>query len=179
MRQRGFTLIELLVVVAIIGMLATIVLGSVKETRARGDDGRRLSDLRQIQNALELYYADHRRFPDGFAYTGGSSDCGTNWCALETTLADYMTKLPRDPNGSTQTAFRYYYDSDSGDNNQSYGLMVRLEAPSNYPLAANDGGFSAYGTNGAYYEIGPQIEYCAASGGNWWTTGSTVCSTGN
>lgn len=48
MRAKGFTLIEVLVVIAVVGILASIVLVSVSGSRARGRDGRRVSDLQAI-----------------------------------------------------------------------------------------------------------------------------------
>jgi prepilin-type N-terminal cleavage/methylation domain-containing protein len=63
--KKGFTLIELLVVVAILGLLATIVAVSLTSARARARDARRVSDIRQIELALELYYAAHQQYPIG------------------------------------------------------------------------------------------------------------------
>jgi prepilin-type N-terminal cleavage/methylation domain-containing protein len=53
---RGFTLIELLVVMAIIGLLSTVVLASLTTARKKGRDTKRISDVKQLQIALELYY---------------------------------------------------------------------------------------------------------------------------
>jgi len=62
--SKGFTLIELLVVVSIIAMLSTIVLASLNSARAKARDARRLADMRQVQNALELYYNDNGHYPN-------------------------------------------------------------------------------------------------------------------
>ena len=50
--KKGFTLIELLVVIAVIGILASVILVGVASFRGKGRDARRVSDVRQLQNAL-------------------------------------------------------------------------------------------------------------------------------
>jgi len=66
-RQKGFTLIELLVVIAIIGLLATIVMVSLNTARQKARDARRISDIRQLQVALQLYYDSYGHYPSDFA----------------------------------------------------------------------------------------------------------------
>ncbi len=68
-KNKGFTLIELLVVIAILGLLATIVAVSLTSARARARDARRVSDIRQIELALELYYAAHSQYPSDIVGT--------------------------------------------------------------------------------------------------------------
>lgn len=60
----GFTLIELLVVIAIIGVLATTVLASLNTARQKARNARRITDLRQISLALELYYDTNNSYPN-------------------------------------------------------------------------------------------------------------------
>ena len=62
-KKSGFTLIELLVVIAIIGILSTVVISSLNSTRGRGKDTNRLSDVKQIEKALDLYYMDYGYYP--------------------------------------------------------------------------------------------------------------------
>ena len=63
-KNKAFTLIELLVVISIIGLLASIVLISLRGVRAKAKDARRLSDMSQIVLALEMYYDTYGQFPD-------------------------------------------------------------------------------------------------------------------
>lgn len=64
-RVRGFTLIELLVVIAIISVLSTIALSALNAARDRARDSRRVADLSQIRNGLELYAtANNTRYPN-------------------------------------------------------------------------------------------------------------------
>lgn len=71
--KKGFTLIELLVVIAIIGLLATLSVVALNNARQKSRDAKRVSDIKQIQTALELYYADKNGYPSfGTAITLGS-----------------------------------------------------------------------------------------------------------
>lgn len=54
-KNKGFTLVELLMVMAIVSILATIVLSSLRDAKDRALDAQIKSDLAQVRNALELY----------------------------------------------------------------------------------------------------------------------------
>ncbi len=62
-KTEAFTLIELLVVIAIIGLLATVTAVSVNAARAKSRDSKRVSDMKQIQKALELSYEPGSGYP--------------------------------------------------------------------------------------------------------------------
>ncbi len=105
-KKQGFSLIELLVVVAIMGLLAAMSIISLNTARARARDARRLSDVKQIQTALEMYFNDSRKYPhsnDGYIEDtclsndsdGDGVDFESSVCA---TGADvYMAKIPQNP----------------------------------------------------------------------------------
>lgn len=108
-KARGFTLIELLVVIAIIGILSSVVLASLNSARAKARDARRLSDLHQIRNALELYASDNNgAYPTGYEetfywiddnnypYTSGFPPCATTG-GLQGYLPNVCSY--KDPNG--------------------------------------------------------------------------------
>jgi prepilin-type N-terminal cleavage/methylation domain-containing protein len=63
-KERGFTLIELLVVVAIIGLLSSVVLGSLKVARDRALQARIQEERRSLQNAFAIFYSNHGYYPD-------------------------------------------------------------------------------------------------------------------
>jgi prepilin-type N-terminal cleavage/methylation domain-containing protein len=54
MKSKGFTLIELLVVVAIIGVLATVVLGTLGTAQEKARVAKTRSDLKQITNLISI-----------------------------------------------------------------------------------------------------------------------------
>ena len=55
-RQHGFTLIELLVVISIIGLLSTLAMVALNTARKSSRDAKRLSDMKQLQTAMEMAY---------------------------------------------------------------------------------------------------------------------------
>jgi prepilin-type N-terminal cleavage/methylation domain-containing protein len=173
----GFTLIELLVVIAIIGLLSSVVLASLASARVKARDATRFSDIKQLQTAVELYYSAHGYYPKLSAYTtSAAGGCGASWCTLETQLAAFLPKLPRDPLGNRDD-YRYYYKSNAGDNYQTYGVMVRFESSGNAALMANDKGYYSW-----LYERGQRPSYCTLKYGasdNWWGASGTVCQGGN
>lgn len=64
MMRKGFTLIELLIVIAILGVLGAILfvsIGGAPQARAR--DAKRIADLRNLQQAIMLYYLEKGQFP--------------------------------------------------------------------------------------------------------------------
>ena len=121
MRQsRAFTLIELLVVIAIIGLLSSIVLASLNSAREKARIARSISDLRELQKALEMYYADHGSYPSSQGGAGSWDglyscwgDSTPNW--IPGLAPTYITKLPRSPNNSTACNQNYIYNSNGRD----------------------------------------------------------------
>lgn len=97
-------MIELLVVVAIVGVLASVVLASLNTARKKARDSRRISDLHQIRNALNLYASDNGgSFPTTY---GSSRDNAGDWSvAFKTALIPYLSTIPIDP---LNTATYYY-----------------------------------------------------------------------
>jgi prepilin-type N-terminal cleavage/methylation domain-containing protein len=61
--RKAYTLIEMLMVVAIIGVLASSILIGLGSARAKARDARRITDLKSVQTALELYYSKYGIYP--------------------------------------------------------------------------------------------------------------------
>jgi len=82
-RKTGFTLIELLVVIAIIGLLSTLAVVALNNARQKSRDAKRISDVKQIQTALELYYNDANGYPAAITFqTGSISYDGTTYMSI-------------------------------------------------------------------------------------------------
>ena len=135
----AFTLVELLVVMAILGILATLITGGFKTALMRGRDTERKSDLRQIANALELFYHDWGYYPP--ASDGKIFACpffsDPNTCAAECRVCKwgedeeftdrqtvYLKKIPKDPYVTLNYVYRL-----SGGSNKKFQLFARVENP--------------------------------------------------
>jgi len=94
--KKGFTLIELLVVIAIIGILATIVMVSLNTARSKARDARRVSDIRQMQLALQMYYDATGSYPAG----------------LTNLAPTYIAATPVDPDGTS--SYQYCVSATKG-----------------------------------------------------------------
>lgn len=146
---RGFTLIELLVVIAIIGLLASIVLVSLNSSRKKARDAKRMGDLQQIENALELYIDSNLVYPGSSTTFWWISDnnfpgaLGYPPCATSGGLAPYLPNVcaTKDSQG-----YPYAYTKKTDGN---YKLGARFE------LSQNQGTAFTYGsetTVADYYE---------------------------
>lgn len=100
LNKKGFTLIEILIVVAIIGILASVVVVGLGPAQKRGRDARRVSDLRSVQTALELYYGKNGQYP-----TSGISSW-TDFAGVLTSAGIGTNQIPRDPTTSRSYVYR-------------------------------------------------------------------------
>lgn len=131
---KAFTLVELMVVMAIIGILATLIVGGFRSSQLRGRDAQRKSDLKQLANALELFWADYGKYPAASSgkiaacsynrSTGVGSPC--DWGDTTDSFSDtrpvtYMNIIPKDP---SKSLYYWYVVSASGD---KFQLFARLE----------------------------------------------------
>ncbi|HBU06665.1 MAG TPA: hypothetical protein DEB09_01115 [Candidatus Magasanikbacteria bacterium] len=124
MNKKGFTLIELLVVIAIIGLLSTLAVVALGSAREKARDSKRLSDLKQVQTALELNYTDNGSYPDGTGLVlGGTGAACLDVDGFADTCTDpYMGLVPSDPSD-----FAYTYTAASS----TYTITATLEGDVN------------------------------------------------
>jgi len=126
MNKKGFTLIELLVVIAIIGLLSTLAVVALGSAREKARDSVRLSDLKQTQTALELFYTDNNAYPtttaSGIVLGSSSAACSNDASGFTTTgcATPYMGIVPSDPLATQD----YTYVSTAGT---EYSIAATLE----------------------------------------------------
>jgi prepilin-type N-terminal cleavage/methylation domain-containing protein len=98
--KKGFTLIEILIVVAIIGIMSAIVLAYLDGAKAKGRDTKRIADIKQIEQALEIYFDTCNRYPTPLR--GGRMNP-----TLATTCGNSLPRVPQDPQASTGKYYGY------------------------------------------------------------------------
>jgi len=144
--KKAFTLVELLVVIAIIGILSTLSVVALNSARAKARDARRLSDIKQIRTALDMYYDSAGTYPTSLIPGSHLSYNGL----------DFLAKVPDDPLSSQ------HYIYTQTENGQNYTIDFTLETksagyePGNYqatPYAIVAGG------SGGVFQCGDLLAY--------------------
>lgn len=147
-RAAAFTLIELLTVIAIVGILAAIVIGTVGKIRANARQTACRSNLRQIGMAWQLYLADHKGvFPSfdtyqmyywgGYAGTWGGPAPETR--PLHPYARDFKVfQCPSDTDSDSRGPFHALSgNSYVTANSNQRGILSRPEASNRVAVSGN------------------------------------------
>ena len=147
--QKGFTLIELLVVIAIIGILSSVVLASLGSVRRKSRDTRRISDIKQLQIAIELYQDNVGGVPTQL-----------DDASLVTAPNNFIAAIPADPSSGDP----YYYEITSsgyhlgadleGDATDNKALLIDLDTET-VSISGSDDQRCNDSSGGHCYDVGP------------------------
>lgn len=110
--SRGFTLIELLVVIAIIGLLSSVLVASINNSRVKARDAKRIADLKAMQTALYVYFDENGKMPDNPNPCCGAIEGSAEYNTVMQTLVNggYLQSIPKSPKGSPSTGWYAYYN---------------------------------------------------------------------
>lgn len=125
MKNKGFTLIEILIVISLLIFLLAIVLFATNTSSAKTRDTERLSNVKEVAKALEVYHLEHGSYPvsPGAEWAGNAQDWGgysnsgpTGY--IPNLAPQYISKLPIDTRQENNKG--YLYKSNGAD----YFLLV-------------------------------------------------------
>lgn len=170
---QGFTLVELLVVIAIIAILAAVVVLIINplEFTRRGRDAARLSDLANLQNAINVAVQESTgsgavavlcsssgTYPcDGSSNTGTRLSNGSGWVKIDLSAQKSVSvpTLPVDPVNTATLHYTYCAASDAWE------IDTVLESDQQKGRMTGDGG-----NEPDKYEVGSNLTLINASGGS-------------
>lgn len=175
-RSFGFTLVELLVVIAIIAILAAVVVLIINplELTRRGRDAARLTDLSNLQSAINVSVQEATGSGAmGVLCKGGGSSCegssntgtrtadGTGWVKADLSAQKSVSvpTLPVDPINDATYHYKYCAANDAWE------IDAVLESEQQKIKMANDGGNENATDTTGRYEVGSNLTLIAASGG--------------
>lgn len=170
---KGFTLIELMVVIAIIGLLSSVVLASLGQTKLRAKDTAVKQIVGQMRAILATQYAENPNNPNYFTvapgwtiYAGGASnECATDFSGFTATNAANLTSLCNQIATLTagQTGNVFFISAPDFTNSnpggfgnvppcdvfgQCYTVMVKLPSTGTYYCASGKQGTPANSSSG-------------------------------
>ncbi len=116
----GFTIVELVIVIAVIGILASIATVSYSGVQQKARNASRISDLKNMQDALEIYQSKNGVYPTtNGAWRGLCSSFGSTTSYIPDTgiVQNYFDgKLPIDPRWKSPSDNKcYLYRSDAAN----------------------------------------------------------------
>ncbi len=133
--KKGFTLIEMLIVVTIIALLSSLVLVGLRPARTAARDARRVVDLNEVRNGLELYFNKCGYYP---GQVQPDLRCSSfvpistlSWSELTDALVGSNLGIDNIPNDLT-VGNDYFYATDS--TGKHYMLGATLEDPNSPSL---------------------------------------------
>lgn len=170
-KQPGFTIVELLIVIVVIAILAGISLVAFTGVQQRARDSQRLSDVKQITKAMQLWSTDtSKSFEEmnvGFvnaSATGWFTSAYNGGASIKSVLVQsgYLNEVVKDPTGGRD--YMLTRCTSATDNRRV--VMARLENPPSQTVAqqlqssgCNDIYINAF-VNASYY-----MNYAVVVGG--------------
>ncbi len=114
---------------------------ALNSARVKSRDARRLSDIKQIRTALEMYFDNNQTYPTGSSVSLGSGNYAclniNGWQSSSTANCSstiYMQKVPTDPKNATPALYTYTQNGSGA----SYTISYILEGPSSTYSATPD-----------------------------------------
>ena len=146
-QQSGFTLIECLIVMAMIGLLLALIVPGVSSALERSRVTAVHHDLRQVEAALNLYYAEQRHYPPVRVSCNTTEQ--SHWCQLPPELVEAGLLPPGEKPGMYAAledpfnpghAYKYVAPGPYYMNNERQRHGFAVYVPADFPSNRADAG---------------------------------------
>lgn len=97
-RRRGFSLVEMVLVVTILGVLASIAIPRMTTASSSAQQNALQATLANVRKAIDIYYAEHDRYP-GYDHVTGLPD-GTAFLDQLLKYSDFRGETNSTPNNT-------------------------------------------------------------------------------
>lgn len=125
MKKNSFTLLELMVVLAIIGILISMLMPSLRSARERGRQAVCMSNARQMYVGWMLYAQNNNQWIRPPKWSGKPPGRAGNWTVELAHIKDGYLGQYLDPNNSDRGIFPEFYNCPSGEeSNKLLGKMT-------------------------------------------------------
>lgn len=107
MFKKGFTLIELMLVVSVVSLLSSVFFVVSTEAKQKGEDSRKLSQVKEVEKAINLHKQDNGLVPPN--YTSNGKDIAREGTAQYTQSMQqlvnkgYISAIPKSSSGTDYT----------------------------------------------------------------------------
>jgi len=152
-KKPAFTLTELLIAIAIIAVIVSLAVVAYNSSMVQGRDHQRVSDITQIQIALEQYHRDEGFYPD--VLTPGEPLIGST---SSTTYMSLVPLAPSVPDGDCSSATNNFNYTISADG-ETYGLRYCLGGKVNQVAAGVNCADQSKISGGDCFVCGDTIAY--------------------
>lgn len=150
--NKGFTIVELIVTVSIIALLTAITVSNLASSKAKARDGKRISDIVNLQFALELFFDRCNQYP---TRSGALPNLdANNGCPTGVTLRSFISRIPTPPGTDI-----YAYGVNNETTPTDYVLQADLELY-NQALIDDVDGVQNYSGVGFDCEDSPNFIFC-------------------
>ena len=132
--RQGFTILEILIVIAVFGLLATLAIMSLNNSRAGLRDAQRLSDISILRSGLAQLWLQKAAYPASTGVNLGAAGTATDvltlsgFAAKENAGSDFI--LDRVPTGPSANEYYRYHAGANG-----YSIRFQTERSTSLGLA--------------------------------------------
>lgn len=140
--KKGFTILELLIVIAIIGLLSAVVLAALNSSRSKGRDAKRIEEIRQIINAVELSFNATGKYPSRAQFLNQ-----TEANKAQNPLSPYLWPIPKDPKTNAQYNYTGLRPAVTPANAPCSGYHIGVSLENNNKVLEADSDFSSTAVN--------------------------------